>query len=159
MRCSERPVRPLGRTTPCAIFHHPTHLCAASRLPRHRSDCRAVRRALAAWQRIHRRRHSRHIPWFYRRQRRCHAGWSFAGLGCTALHTSAVVAADRCSRCRGHSPCRAVCCLSDWCRSWIRSRGVLCVQKTEETCGLTMRCSEPGHRVAIAIVASRGPGR
>ena len=27
------------------------------------------------------------------------------------------------------------------------------------TNGLTMRCSEPGHRVTVAIVASRGPGR
>jgi hypothetical protein len=25
--------------------------------------------------------------------------------------------------------------------------------------GLTMRCSEPGHRALVAIVASRGPGR
>jgi hypothetical protein len=30
---------------------------------------------------------------------------------------------------------------------------------TLDELGLTMRCSEPGHRITVAIHASRGPGR
>ena len=36
---------------------------------------------------------------------------------------------------------------------WLRFRS------TRDACRLTMRCSEPGHRVTVAIEASRGPGR
>ena len=72
------------------------------------------------------------------------------GIGCTSRLVSREIGTHDCWRPPRH--------LATLLRR-IRCPITLCHSPTQTKRGLTMLCSEPGHRVTVAIVDSRGPGR